>query len=58
MFGAAGTVLKAVHMFWVIATFPAIKGLWADIKVPAGKAGIASVRMVIIKPLQSPGGLF
>ncbi len=42
----------------VIAPLPAVKGLWADIKMAAGEAGIVTRGVVVIEPLKSlPGFL-
>ncbi len=45
-------------MLGVIASLPAVEGLWADVLVPAGEASIATTRLVIVKPLESLPGLF
>jgi hypothetical protein len=37
----------------VIALLPAIEGLWADVKVAAGEAGILSMGVIVIKPFKS-----
>jgi len=42
----------------VIASLPAVKGLWADIKVAAGEASMVSMGVIVIKPFKSlPGFL-
>jgi hypothetical protein len=34
----------------IVAFLPPVEGLWADIIVTAGKAGIVATGMVIVKP--------
>jgi hypothetical protein len=34
----------------VIASLPAVKGLWADIKVAAGEASMVSMEIIVVKP--------
>ena len=41
----------------VIASLPAIEGLWADIKVAAGKTSIVTTGVIVIKPFESLPGL-
>ena len=43
-------------MFGVIASLPAIEGLWADVEVAAGKVGIVPTGVVVIKPFESLPG--
>jgi hypothetical protein len=38
-------------MLGIIAPLPAVKSLWADIKMAAGKTAIMAMHQVIIKPL-------
>ena len=56
--GPMGTVLKAGYMSGVIAFLPAVKSLGTDIEVAAGKASIATTRLVVVKPLESLPGFF
>ena len=51
-----GAVLKAIQPFGIVASLPAIESLRADAEVAAGKAGITSVCIIIIKPFQSLAG--
>ena len=44
-------------MLGVIAPLPAVEGLRADVEVAAGKANIATTRLVVVKPLESLLGL-
>jgi hypothetical protein len=50
VFWLAGTVLQVIGIPGVIAAFPAVKGLRADAKVAAGKAGVTTVGIIVIKP--------
>ena len=45
-------------MLGVVAPFPAVEGLWRDAEVAAGKSGIVTMGVIIIKPFQSLPGLF
>src|SRR3972149_1059888 len=56
-FGLAGAVLQAPQVPGVIAAFPAVKGLGADVKVAAGEAGICPMLAVVVQPLQPLPGL-
>jgi len=58
MLGTVRTLLQAGWIPGIIALLPAIKGLWTDIKVPAGETGIVIMGIVIIKPFQSLPGFF
>jgi hypothetical protein len=51
-------VLQALYVLRVIAPLPAIEGLWADIKMAAGKTSIVTVRVVVIKPFKPLPGFF
>ena len=55
--GPVGTVLQALYMLGIIASLPAIEGLRADVKVPAGKASIMTMGVIVIKPFESLPGL-
>jgi hypothetical protein len=58
MLGTVRMVFQAGQILGVIAPFPAIEGLRADVKVSAGKASIVTMRVVVIKPFKSlPGFL-
>ena len=56
MLWPVGVVFQTLQMLRVIAPLPAIKGLRADAEVAAGKTGIVTVGIVVIKPLQSLAG--
>ena len=43
-------------MLGVIAPLPAVKSLRADVEVAAGKPGIITTRLVVIKPFKSLPG--
>ena len=43
-------------MLGVIASLPAVEGLWADVEVVAGKTGIVPTVVVAIKPFESLPG--
>ena len=45
-------------MSGVIAPLPTVEGLWADAKIAAGKSGIVTMRLVVVKPFQSLPGFF
>jgi len=45
-------------MLGVIASLPAVKSLWADIKVAASETSIVTMEMVMIKPFESLPGFF
>jgi len=47
--GAVRAVLQAPWMPGVIASLPAVKGLWADIIVATGETGVTTVGIVILK---------
>ena len=42
----------------VIAPLPAVEGLRADIEVAAGKPGVVTTRLVVVKPFESLPGFF
>ena len=49
--------LQCLEVLGVIPVQPAIESLGTDVKVPAGKAGITAMGIVVIKPLQSFVGI-
>ena len=50
MLGTVRTVLKAGYMPGIIASLPAIEGLWADIEVAAGETSIETTGIIVVKP--------
>ncbi len=44
-------------MLGVIASLPAVEGLWADVEVVTGKMGLVPTGVVVIKPFESLPGL-
>jgi hypothetical protein len=45
-------------MLMIIASFPAIKGLWGDAEIATGETGIMSMGVIIVKPFKSLPGSF
>ena len=56
--GPVGTVLQVCYMLGVIVPLPAVKSLWADAKIAAGKVSIVLMVVVVIKPVKSLPGFF
>lgn len=52
MLGAMGTILQTAQVMRVVTLLPPIEGLWADIKVTAGKPSIGAAGVIVIKPLK------
>ena len=58
MFRPVGVVLQTLYILGIIASLPAVEGLWADIEVAAGKPSIVITGVIVIKPLKSLPGFF
>ena len=58
MLGPMETVSQTRWIPGVVASLPTVKGLGRDIKVAAGKTGIVTTGVIVIKPFKSlPGFL-
>ena len=51
MLRVAGMFFQTLWMTRIIAAFSVIEGLWRDVKVATGEAGIVTMRVVVINHL-------